>query len=83
MYSNCLVGGDRIMKLMVQSWIRDVTTYQNVFADQQIMHFYRSEKKSVYFFILGTFFYFLCVINVTSVVVFTPMVCDIISCSIC
>ena len=29
---------------MVQSWIRDVTTYQNVFADQQIMHFYRSEK---------------------------------------
>jgi len=39
-----MVGVNRIMKLMVQSWIRDVTTYQNVFADQQIMHFYRSEK---------------------------------------
>jgi len=43
-YCNFLIDDDRIMKLMVQSWIRDVTTYQNVFADQQIMHFYRFEK---------------------------------------
>ena len=41
---NSVIGVNRIMKLMVQSWIRDVTTYQNVFADQQIMHFYRSEE---------------------------------------
>jgi hypothetical protein len=26
---------------MVQGWIRDVTMYQNIFADHQIMHFYR------------------------------------------
>jgi len=45
LYCDGLVVGDRIMKLMVQSWIRDVTTYQNVFADQQIMHFYRSVEK--------------------------------------
>ena len=29
------------MKSMVAGWIRDVTTYQNVFADHQIIHFYR------------------------------------------
>ena len=32
---------NRIMKSMVAGWIRDVTTYQNVFADHQIIHFYR------------------------------------------
>jgi DNA polymerase epsilon subunit 1 len=26
---------------MVHGWIRDVTTYQNAFADHQIIHFYR------------------------------------------
>ena len=30
------------MKSMVHGWIRDVTQYQNVFADHQIIHFYRS-----------------------------------------
>lgn len=27
---------------MVQGWVRDVTSYNNVFADNQIVHFYRS-----------------------------------------
>ena len=36
----------RIMKAMVQSWIRDVTQYQNVFADNQIIHFYRWLRSS-------------------------------------
>ncbi|XP_071480194.1 DNA polymerase epsilon catalytic subunit A-like [Diadema antillarum] len=31
----------RIMKSMVHGWLRDVTAYSNVFADYQIMHFYR------------------------------------------
>ncbi|KAK3107356.1 hypothetical protein FSP39_012618, partial [Pinctada imbricata] len=31
----------RILKSMVQGWVRDVTTYSNVFADNQIIHFYR------------------------------------------
>eukprot|EP00057_Strongylocentrotus_purpuratus_P019483 XP_011673957.1 PREDICTED: DNA polymerase epsilon catalytic subunit A [Strongylocentrotus purpuratus] len=31
----------RIMKTMVHGWLRDVTTYHNVFADYQIMHYYR------------------------------------------
>ncbi|XP_022098482.1 DNA polymerase epsilon catalytic subunit A-like [Acanthaster planci] len=31
----------RIMKSMVHGWLRDVTTYSNVFADHQIVHFYR------------------------------------------
>ncbi|KAK7499885.1 hypothetical protein BaRGS_00008976, partial [Batillaria attramentaria] len=31
----------RILKNMVQGWVRDVTTYNNVFADNQIVHFYR------------------------------------------
>lgn len=26
---------------MVQSWVRDVTVHSNVFADNQIIHFYR------------------------------------------
>nr|KAG5708707.1 hypothetical protein BaRGS_034924 [Batillaria attramentaria] len=30
-----------ILKNMVQGWVRDVTTYNNVFADNQIVHFYR------------------------------------------
>ncbi|XP_077998858.1 DNA polymerase epsilon catalytic subunit A-like [Glandiceps talaboti] len=31
----------KIMKGMVHGWLRDVTTYNNVFADYQIMQFYR------------------------------------------
>lgn len=31
----------RILKGMVQSWVRDVTVHSNVFADNQIIHFYR------------------------------------------
>ncbi|XP_013399576.1 DNA polymerase epsilon catalytic subunit A [Lingula anatina] len=31
----------RILKSMVQGWVRDVTHYGNVFADYQIVHFYR------------------------------------------
>ncbi|CAH1796227.1 unnamed protein product [Owenia fusiformis] len=31
----------RIMKSMVHGWIRDITNYQNVFADHQVIHFYR------------------------------------------
>jgi len=31
----------RILKSMVQSWVRDVTVHNNVFADNQIIHFYR------------------------------------------
>ncbi|WAR05620.1 DPOE1-like protein, partial [Mya arenaria] len=31
----------RILKSMVQSWVRDVTVHSNVFADNQIIHFYR------------------------------------------
>lgn len=36
----------RIMKNMVHGWIQDVTKYQNIFADQQIMHFYRWLRSS-------------------------------------
>ena len=31
----------RIMRTMVQYWLRDVATYGNPFADMQILHFYR------------------------------------------
>ncbi|XP_077864309.1 DNA polymerase epsilon catalytic subunit A-like [Saccoglossus kowalevskii] len=31
----------KILKSMVHGWLRDVTTYKNVFADYQIMQFYR------------------------------------------
>ncbi|XP_052824360.1 DNA polymerase epsilon catalytic subunit A-like [Octopus bimaculoides] len=31
----------RILKTMIQGWVRDVTAYKNVFADNQIVHFYR------------------------------------------
>lgn len=31
----------RILRQMVASWLRDVSLYQNVFADFQIIHFYR------------------------------------------
>lgn len=31
----------RILRQMVAAWLRDVSLYQNVFADYQIIHFYR------------------------------------------
>ncbi|XP_076064206.1 DNA polymerase epsilon catalytic subunit 1 [Oratosquilla oratoria] len=34
-------GAFRIVRQMVATWLRDVTMYQNVFADFQIVHFYR------------------------------------------
>ena len=37
---------------MVHGWIRDVTQYQNVFADCQIIHFYRLDT-FVYFFAIS------------------------------
>lgn len=32
---------NRILKTMVHGWVRDVTLYNNIFADNQIIHFYR------------------------------------------
>ena len=34
-------GAFRILRQMVNSWLRDVTMYKNVYADFQIIHFYR------------------------------------------
>lgn len=31
----------KILQIMVNAWLRDVTVYKNVFADYQIIHFYR------------------------------------------
>ncbi|TRY87471.1 hypothetical protein DNTS_035299 [Danionella cerebrum] len=31
----------RIMKSMVVGWVREITQYHNVYADNQVMHFYR------------------------------------------
>ncbi|XP_020776588.1 DNA polymerase epsilon catalytic subunit A [Boleophthalmus pectinirostris] len=31
----------RILKSMVVGWVREITQYQNVYADNQVMHFYR------------------------------------------
>lgn len=31
----------RVMRTMVQNWLRDVASYSNAFADIQIIHFYR------------------------------------------
>lgn len=31
----------KILRTMVNSWLRDITLYRNVFADFQIVHFYR------------------------------------------
>jgi hypothetical protein len=34
-------GSFRVMRAMVSAWLRDVTLHGNVFADLQIVHFYR------------------------------------------
>ncbi|XP_025837463.1 DNA polymerase epsilon catalytic subunit A [Agrilus planipennis] len=31
----------RILRIMVTAWMRDITLYRNVFADFQVVHFYR------------------------------------------
>lgn len=36
----------RILKTMVHGWVRDVTLYNNIFADNQIIHFYRWLRSS-------------------------------------
>lgn len=34
-------GAFKVMRFMVNAWLRDVTIHRNVFADFQIVHFYR------------------------------------------
>jgi hypothetical protein len=34
-------GAFRVLRSMVSAWLRDVSVYKNVFADFQILHFYR------------------------------------------
>lgn len=34
-------GVFRVLRSMVSAWLRDVSLYKNVFADFQILHFYR------------------------------------------
>lgn len=36
-------GAFRVLRSMVNAWIRDVSLHRNVFADFQIVHFYRSD----------------------------------------
>lgn len=31
----------KILRTMATTWMRDITVYQNVFADFQVIHFYR------------------------------------------
>ncbi|KAJ4448291.1 hypothetical protein ANN_10305 [Periplaneta americana] len=35
-------GAFKVLRSMVSAWLRDVSLYKNVFADFQILHFYRS-----------------------------------------
>jgi DNA polymerase epsilon subunit 1 len=35
-------GAFKVLRSMVSAWLRDVSVYKNVFADFQILHFYRS-----------------------------------------
>ena len=35
------VFASRILKSMVVGWVREITQYHNVYADNQVMHFYR------------------------------------------
>lgn len=36
-----LLSMSRILKSMVVGWVREITQYHNVYADNQVMHFYR------------------------------------------
>lgn len=38
-FALCLMS--RILKSMVVGWVREITQYHNVYADNQVMHFYR------------------------------------------
>lgn len=38
-------GAFRILRSMVNGWLRDVSQFQNVFADIQIIHLYRLDLK--------------------------------------
>lgn len=38
-------GAFKVLRSMVNTWIRDVSLYRNVFADFQIVHFYRYGNK--------------------------------------
>lgn len=40
-YCVCSVFMSRILKSMVVGWVREITQYHNVYADNQVMHFYR------------------------------------------
>lgn len=31
----------RVLKSMVVGWVKEITHYRNVYADNQVMHFYR------------------------------------------
>ena len=31
----------RILKSMVVGWVKEITQYHNIYADNQVMHFYR------------------------------------------
>lgn len=31
----------RVLKSMVVGWVKEITQYRNVYADNQVMHFYR------------------------------------------
>ncbi|PNF35844.1 hypothetical protein B7P43_G09409 [Cryptotermes secundus] len=39
-------GAFRVLRSMVSAWLRDVSLYKNVFADFQILHFYRWLRSS-------------------------------------
>ena len=39
--SHGLVVSLRVLKSMVVGWVREITQYHNVYADNQVMHFYR------------------------------------------
>lgn len=41
-------GAFRVLRSMVNAWIRDVSLHRNVFADFQIVHFYRCDLFPTY-----------------------------------
>lgn len=36
-----LYSPSRILKSMVVGWVKEITQYHNIYADNQVMHFYR------------------------------------------
>jgi hypothetical protein len=47
-------GAFKVLRSMVSAWLRDVSVYKNVFADFQILHFYRC--LAVFIMLLNTAF---------------------------